>query len=215
MDELDLLKKQWQSSEQDLPRLSYDDIYKMILKKSSSIVKWIFYISIAELIFWTILAFFVPESSEKVNEGLGIADVLVVINLLNYVVFVFFIVLFYKNYRKIKVTDTIKELMQNILRTRKTVKYFVIYNVGTTALLIFGVNIFYYTHQNLLYKIIVESYPTYKSLTPEKFGTVFFITQFILGIILLGLVVLFYRLVYGILLKRLKKNYGELKKIEI
>ena len=34
MDELELLKKDWQSREQKLPKLSYEDIYKMLLKKS-------------------------------------------------------------------------------------------------------------------------------------------------------------------------------------
>jgi hypothetical protein len=42
MDQLELLKKQWQSREQELPKLTYNDIYSMLLKKSSSIVKWIF-----------------------------------------------------------------------------------------------------------------------------------------------------------------------------
>ena len=51
MDELELLKKDWQKKEKDLPKLSYDDIYKMIWKKSSSFVKWIFYISIIEFVF--------------------------------------------------------------------------------------------------------------------------------------------------------------------
>ena len=30
MDELELLKKDWQKQEETLPKLSYDDIYKMI-----------------------------------------------------------------------------------------------------------------------------------------------------------------------------------------
>ena len=53
MKELDLLKKDWNKQNTDFPKLSYDDIYKLIHKKSSSIVKWILIICIAELIFWT------------------------------------------------------------------------------------------------------------------------------------------------------------------
>ena len=49
MDELELLKKDWQQKDEHLPRLSYDEIHTMIWKKSSSIVKWIFYISIIEV----------------------------------------------------------------------------------------------------------------------------------------------------------------------
>ena len=44
MDELELLKKDWQKENMTFPKLSYNDIYKMIIKKSSSIVKWIFII---------------------------------------------------------------------------------------------------------------------------------------------------------------------------
>ena len=52
MDELELLKKDWQKKDEHLPKLSYNEIYTMIWKKSSSIVKWIFYISIMEFVFW-------------------------------------------------------------------------------------------------------------------------------------------------------------------
>ena len=44
MDELELLKKDWQRNSGDYPELSYDEIYKMSHAKSSSIVKWIFII---------------------------------------------------------------------------------------------------------------------------------------------------------------------------
>ena len=36
MDELELLKKDWQRGEDQYPKLSYSDIYSMLLKKSSS-----------------------------------------------------------------------------------------------------------------------------------------------------------------------------------
>ena len=62
MDELDILKREWQTREQEFPKFTSKDIYPMLLKKSSSMVKWIFYISIAEMVLWTTLYFFVPES---------------------------------------------------------------------------------------------------------------------------------------------------------
>ena len=37
VDELELLKKDWQKREVDLPKLSYEQIYPMTKKKSSSI----------------------------------------------------------------------------------------------------------------------------------------------------------------------------------
>ena len=46
MEELDLLKKDWKKNENSFEQISEVDIYKMLHKKSSSIVKWIFYISL-------------------------------------------------------------------------------------------------------------------------------------------------------------------------
>lgn len=213
MDELELLKKQWQTREQELPHLSYSDIYKMLLKKSSSIVKWIFYISIAEILFWTLLAFLVPESSNKFSDDIGLHNVLIVANVFNYLVFGFFIFLFYKNYRKISTTDSVKELMRNILRTRKTVKYFVIYNVATSIVLIVGTNIYYYMNQDIVFRFMTEDYGI-ANISQERFIKMFFAIQILFGIVMIGFVLLFYRLVYGILLRRLNKNYKQLEKIE-
>ncbi len=214
MDQLELLKKQWQSQEQELPHLSYNDIYKMLLKKSSSIVKWIFYISIAEILFWTILAFFVPESSTRFTDDIGLHNILIGANVVNYTIFGVFIILFYRNYRKISTTDSIKELMKNILQTRKTVKYFVIYNVSTFVVLIAVLNIYYYLNQDTVFRYMTEDYGII-NISQEKFMNMFFVIQMFFGIIMIVAILLFYRLVYGILMRKLYRNYKELKKIEI
>tara|TARA_R100001369_G_scaffold92496_1_gene137905 strand:+ start:6417 stop:7082 length:666 start_codon:yes stop_codon:yes gene_type:complete len=221
MDELELLKKDWQSREQELPKLSYSDIYQMLLKKSSSIVKWIFYISIAEIVLWTILALVIPNISEnfkisnQINDAMGLHNVLIAINVINYLVFGVFIYLFYKNHRNIKITDSVKELMKNILKTRKTVKYFVIYNVGANALIMLAINIYYYLNKDHLFQLMSEKYEGFSNISQESFASVFFIAQFVIGLLFIGLIILFYRVVYGILLRRLTKNYKELKKIEM
>ncbi len=215
MDNLELLKKTWQNSEQELPKLSYQDIYQMLLKKSSSIVKWIFFISIGELLFWTILAFFVPESSREINNSLGLKTTFIIVNIVHYCIFALFIYLFYKNYRSIKVTDTIKDLMKSIINTRKTVKYFVIYNVGASVLLLLGINMYYFTKKDELYHLMVENFEGYSAIPQENFTSIFFWSQLIFGVILIALILIFYRIIYGILLKRLKRNYNELRKIEV
>jgi hypothetical protein len=215
MDELDLLKSQWQTREHQFPVLSFNDIYKMLLKKSSSIVKWIFIISIGELLFWTILAFLVPESSKSFMTEMGMDTVFLIINIVNYTVFAFFIFLFWKNHKRIQVTDSVKELMENILKTRKTVKYFVIYNVSTAVSLMVGVNIFYYLNKEALAAAVQKSSLEYNAVPPEMFTKMFFIGQIVGGIIMVVFVLLFYFLVYGFLLKRLKRNYYELEKMEM
>ncbi|MFC5048953.1 hypothetical protein [Aquimarina hainanensis] len=55
MDGLELLKKDWKKQDDSLPKLSYNDIYSMILKKSSSIVRSIFIISVLEFVLWASL----------------------------------------------------------------------------------------------------------------------------------------------------------------
>ena len=56
MKELDLLKKDWQKNEASFEQVTEKDIYKMIHKKSSSIVKWILILSVLELILWSVLS---------------------------------------------------------------------------------------------------------------------------------------------------------------
>ena len=215
MDELELLKSQWHSRDKELPRLTYGEIYKMLLKKSSSIVKWILFISIGEIILWTSLAFLVPESSRKLINDIGLREIMTIINIVYYAIFIFFIILFYRNYRKISTTDSIKDLMGNIIRTRRTVKYFMLYNILGTFTLMLGMNIFYYVNQDLVFKFMVQEDGVLASMDQKQFMTMFFLVQFIVGIIIIGLIVLFYRLVYGTLLRRLKKNHQELEKIEL
>ena len=209
MDQLESLKKEWQSQEQEFPKLTFKDIYPMLLKKSSSIVKWIVVISICEILFWTILSFFIPESSKQFNNEMGMKTTFLIINIFNYAVVLMFIYLFWRNYKKIQVTNSIKTLMGNILRTRKTVHYFVYYNIGMAAILMIGMNVYYYFNKETLSEILRKD-DNFGAMPAETFIGV----NIIAGIILLGLLILFYWAIYGLLLRRLKRNYKELKKIE-
>lgn len=213
MDQLELLKQNWNKRELEHPRLSYTQIYNMLFKKSTSIVKWIFIISVIELLFWVGLYFVSPKSSFEVIEKLGMKPFMVWFNIFHYIVVLFFIYYFYKNYISIKVTENTKTLMRSILNTRKTVRYFVMYNVAAFALTLIVINYFYYTKSDLLLEVLAETY----GIVPEgsEFLTLFLVTQIVFGIILILLLLLFYRIVYGILLRKLKKNYKELEKIEV
>lgn len=214
MDELEILKKDWKEKGQTEPKLSYNQIYNMLFKRSTSIVKWIFIISILELIFWTGIFLITPKSSFEVIEKLGATPILYGFNILHYLVVFVFIYYFYKNYTTIRVTDNTKTLMKSILKTRKTVRYFVIYNVAAFALTIIIINLFYYTQSELLLQIMADTYGS-EIKNPEYFISIFFVVQVIAGIVMILLLLLFYRVVYGILLGKLKKNYRELEKIEV
>ncbi|HBC03404.1 MAG TPA: hypothetical protein DC015_04195 [Aequorivita sp.] len=53
------------------------------------------------------------------------------------------------------------------------------------------------------------------NISQERFMKMFFVIQILFGIVMIGFILLFYRIVYGILLRRLYNNYKELKKIEL
>ncbi|MBT4918958.1 MAG: hypothetical protein HON09_05750 [Flavobacteriaceae bacterium] len=210
MDKLDKLKENWQSKEHELPKVSFDRIYKMLLKKSSSIVKWIFVISIVELLFWISLYFILPEDNINMMKELGLERVMFYCEIFHFFIFGIFIILFYKNYKSIQVTDSTNVLMQNILNTRKTVRYFVYYNVGMAIAFSIAIDTYLYNNSEKLYEVMDFAK---QGIPKEGFANIFIISQIIVGLIIIALLILFYWFVYGILLKKLKGNYKELKKI--
>ena len=210
MDKLDKLKENWQSEEHELPKVSFDKIYKMLLKNSSSIVKWIFVISVIELLFWISLYFVLPEDNVNMMKELGLERVMFYCEIFHFFIFGIFIILFYKNYQSIQVTDSTNVLMQNILNTRKTVRYFVYYNVGMTIAFSIAIDTYLYNNSDKLYEVMDFAK---QGIPKEGFASIFIISQIIVGFIIIALLILFYWLVYGILLKKLKGNYRELKKI--
>src|SRR5436190_23115607 len=98
MKELDLLKKDWKKKENAFEQISATEIYNMIHKKSSSIVKWIFIISILEVVLWLSISLFfnTDVELEKLNSK-NLTTWFEVLTTVNYVVIVVFIILFYRN----------------------------------------------------------------------------------------------------------------------
>ena len=98
MKELDLLKKDWNKNSNTFEQISESEIYKMIHRKSSSIVKWIFIISIIEFVFWTGVYIYKNDAQHHVQlQKYGVAELEFWINVFNYIVLIVFIYLFYKN----------------------------------------------------------------------------------------------------------------------
>ncbi len=213
MEELDLLKKAWKKDESAFEQVSEKEIYSMLHQKSSSIVKWILMISVIEFVFWNIIT--VIFSDEKYQSKLhryGIEDVMLAVNVVNYIVILVFIFVFYKNYRAISTTDSTRQLMKSILKTRRTVQNYIWYNLGiaTVSIVLSIVMLFY--HNGKMIAMLAKA--------EAEGNRVFFLSSCALISILFIAVILFifwlfYRLLYGILLKRLYANYNELKKIEL
>jgi len=211
MDELEILKKDWQKN-QKFPKLSKKEIYRLLHKKSSSIVKWIFILSIIEFCFWTLISLLMKDSEAQQRfDSYDIDYIIMPLMISGYIILAYFFVAFYKNYKKISSTDSVKLLMKNILNTRKTVKHYVLFNL-----------IFLYI--SIIIGIIIEiSNSVDLKLITAKFTDTadYFILYGIVAILTLLMMVLltgillgFYYLVYGLLLKRLKKNYKVLQELE-
>lgn len=209
MKELDLLKKDWNKTATTFEQVSEVEIYNMIHKKSSSIVKWILVISLIEILFGTASNFFfsVDDFLKQINHPEYILYLEIITNF-NYVVLLVFVYFFYKNYTTISTTKSTKSLMSSILKTRKTVQYYVWFNL---AMAVFSSFISFF---------IAFSSPEMNYLK-EKIATNGMVMLMVIGILLLvtlvclGLVWCFYRLLYGTLLRRLYANYKELKKIDL
>lgn len=201
MDELDLIKKDWQKRNQDLPKYTQDELMPMLHKKSSSNVKWIFIISILEFAFWIVIELL--SSSEDYLSMIKSEVFLWFIRIstiVNYIIIIGFIYVFFRNYLKIKVTDSAKQLMKQIIKTRQTVKYYVRYNI-----------VFFTIGFILTCAEVITNQTNFNS---NKFWIITGIMTFIL-LMIIGFLVLFYKVLYGILSKRLYRNYKHLNQIEL
>ena len=210
MDELELLKKDWNKETDLFQSYSDSDIQPMLHKKSSSIVKTLFYISIAELVFWllaSILPYFLSATFKEKLDTSYENSLFVGLNIFSYLIILLFIYLLYKSYKAISSTDSAKKLMESILKTRKIIKYYVVFNLIMIFLSI-PLSFYFEYNENLEFHEQIAGFSTNQML---------FLYAFIVLIasVFLILLWLFYRLIYGILLKRLNRNYRELKKLEV
>lgn len=213
MDELDLLKKDWNKDDNKYPKLTYNEIYKMILKKSSSIVKWIFIISLIEFVFWTFISLLLKDTeSLKRFERLDADAVFIPLIIIGYIILIFFFYLFFRNYRRISTTDNAKVLMENILKTRKTVKQYVAFNV---IYLVIATIVALFIELDKDQLVIAQIEQAAANGEVFKFYAIFIIVTVLLLAVAIGIMLLFYWVVYGILLKRLNRNYKELKRLEV
>ncbi len=212
MDELDLLKKDWKKQNTSYPKLTYKEIYKLIHKKSSSIVKWIFVIGIGEFLFWALLNLLIPESYLEIYEKLHLKSFLYVTQTMHYLIIAVFIYLFYKNYKAISVTDSTSLLMQKILKTRKTVNYYVYYNIGLYIIISIVINLIMFSQPDILIDVLGPE--NENSIDNKQFFIIMMISQIVTLFVMCGLLWLYYRIIYGILLRKLTKNYKELATLE-
>lgn len=204
MEHLEKLKDVWKNQADSTIRFSGDEICKMRQKKSSSIVKWILIISILEFVLPNLIYLVTDhDASRIIYENYGLTNITMIYTAIHVVIIFGFIYVFYKNYKNISADRSVKDLLYNILKTRKTVKYYIYYNLAMAAII--GVHIFY----------TVFTSPSFLEKMPDNLNL---ITVWAVALLLLSIAIfifwIFYRILYGILLKKLNENYDELLKNE-
>ena len=200
MDLLEKYKKTWDNQPDETKQFSALEIYKLAHSKSSSIVKWIFIIGVLEFVILNSLYFvFDMEEVYTEYEKMGLKNFIFYSQIVAYVILFYFLVMFYLNYKRISTTDSTKTLMKKIIKTRKTVRNYVLFNLSYMALVMIAVTI--------------ASINTNFNDLNNKQIILIIIATLIATLLILGVLWLFYQLLYGILLRKLNRNYKELAKV--
>lgn len=200
MQNLDSLKDLWRQQGESHIKFSQEDIQKMVRKRSSSIVVWILIISVLEFLLPNLIFLFTDfESTLEFHSKYGMSRIMEVYLTVHVIIIFGFIYVFYKNYKNISAESEVKELLSNILKTRRTVKYYIYYNLA--MMVVIGLNMFYKVYHS----------PVFLEELPDNSNMLLIWT---ISVVLLCLAVfvfwIIYRVMYGFFLKKLKKNYAEL-----
>ena len=204
-------KKVWKNQPEEKNKISALEIYKMTKEKSNSIVKWIFIIGLLEFVFWFAINYLSTKNGAlEPYEKLKLISFIENFNYFHYVLVVIFLILFYRNFSLISTVDDTKTLMKNILLVRKTVKWYVYYNLINVVVFSIILNILIFNTPDGIY---ILSGIDNESFNQEHMMSVFIIVQIVFIAIMILILWFFYYLLYGILLKKLNKNYKELTKL--
>lgn len=216
--DLDSFKKTWQ--EQPVQE-KYDntEILQMLNRKSRNYVKYIFWISVVELLFFSgIGLFYIIKGDEsnsflKLLERLGaqktpeiIANfdtIYLAIKVLSLLVTAYFVFKFYQNYHKIKIEENLKGLITRIIKFKKTVNAFILISIAILLVFILTFTAFIFYALNS------------QNIEPKGSDLMIVIAIIIVSTALCVLLIwLYYKLVYGIIIRKLDKNLKQLKEID-
>ena len=204
MDQLEKLKGVWQDQNDSTIKFTKSDIFGMIQKKSSSVVKWILIVSIIEFILPNLILLFTDNTaSKKLYDNYDLNSTMLNYTILYVIIIIGFIYYFYKNYKNISADNSVKELLHSILLTRKTVKYYI--NTNLTLAGIIGIHVFYKVFNS----------PVFMDKLPENTNMlIVWVTAIAVFAFVLFLFWCVYKIVYGFFLRKLNRNYKELLKNE-
>lgn len=212
---IDQLKKSWQ--EQQVSR-EYEstDIESMLNRSSRNYVKYIFQISLAEFLFFFFVNVYYFFSGNDVADAVAIikklgvmprdadektlVNIYLLLKVTSIILTAYFVVQFYLKYRKIDIESSLKTFILQIIDFKKTVKNFIFANIilliGSISSLALFTLYLLNSHNISLKKPEVLAYGLGLGIS------------LLIGV---GIIWLYYRLVYGILLRRLNYNLEQLQ----
>ena len=216
--DLDSFKETWQQQPVQ-PKYDTSEIESMLNKSSRNYVKYILWISLVEfvLILGANLYYtFLGEDTTDLISVLGklgidnsdqfqntLTQLYLSLKMISLALTGIFVYLFYQNYRKINIEANLKKLILQIIKFKKTVQLFIVANIALVILFTLVLGIF--TFSVLAQQNIQLTNPT--------------LIGFIAGLgltmgISVVLIWIYYRVVYGFILRRLGKNLEQLQNIE-
>ncbi|MGX5683766.1 beta-carotene 15,15'-monooxygenase [Chryseobacterium cucumeris] len=216
--DLDSFKKTWQEQPVQ-PKYDNKEILQMLNRKSRNYVKYIFWISVIEFLFFSVFGlfyFFQEEESESFRKMLtrlgaqeapevesNFGHVYLAIKILSLLITAYFVLKFYQNYRKIKIEENLKGLITRIIKFKRTVNAFILISIVLLLLFTFVLIAF------ILYILDSQNIqPTNSSLTIIIVGIT------VSTLLAISMIWVYYRLVYGTIIKKLDKNLKQLKEID-
>ncbi len=216
--DLDSFKETWQQQPVQ-PKYDTSEIESMLNKSSRNYVKYILWISLVEFILIlgaNLYYTFLGEDTTDLMSVLGklgidnsdqfqttLTQLYLALKMVSLALTGIFVYLFYQNYRKINIEANLKKLILQIIKFKKTVQLFIVANIALVILFTLVLGIF--TFSVLAQQNIELTNPT--------------LIGFIAGLVLtmgisVVLIWIYYRLVYGFILRRLGKNLEQLQNIE-
>ena len=188
MKDLKQLKEQWAQQNFD-KQYSKEELNNFLQQKSTYSIKWIFYLSIAELFLYMSLPLFLPNYMESFTfyKTLNLFGFSIITTLIGYLLLVYFMWRFFQNYRKISISSSVNEHLSTILNTRRAVNQYFYFNIG--LLLIFTLVVFIRAFQS-----------NNNFMGPKQEDISIVMICFIIGIVVamvLGFFGLLYYFVYG------------------
>lgn len=216
--DLDRLKKIWTEQIGEEENYTSGRIFAMLKTKSSSSVRWIFIISLIELLVgvsFLIYAGFQMDFTHHHHRLISVFGdtwtfVYEGMNILVYVVTIYFIIQFFNHYRKIKVQSSVANLSKQIVNFRKQVNQYIWFNLAMFTLLFpFSVGL----GKGDFVRGYIEGFQSSHGAgaeVAEPSVSLLILVSIVCFVLLLGLFLLYYRFVYGTFLSRLKENLKDL-----